>query len=211
MIADGVRSLLLGKVSACHAQGVEINVQQFELKTSCFWGLSQKLITADVVQSFLSERLGLGPRHAFTYGEPYRCCFVVILESRKKDKVAEGIYRQLKESAISQFSQREPAVIGVKLSDITRAELQELGSSGSYSRNALQEIAHRLFDSTDRSFLHTLVFTPVGQAQRERTIENGRITQFVTDTGPCYVFRNPNNSMCSNPQYHFYSDPKSRT
>jgi hypothetical protein len=93
MIADGVRSLLLGKVSACRVQGVEINVQRFELETSCFWGLSQKLITADVVQSFLSERLGLGPRHAFTYGEPYRCCFVVILESRKKDKVAEGIYR----------------------------------------------------------------------------------------------------------------------
>jgi hypothetical protein len=81
---------------------------------------------------------------------PHVGAAVVVLQSEKPDTVVEGLYRQLRDSARRQFSGHRPAVLCVRLRDLSAPQLIALASE---RVNGLATVTTRLFAADDRAHL----------------------------------------------------------
>src|SRR5262249_44539706 len=81
-----------------------------------------------------------------------RAAAVVVVSSRKPDKVVDGIYRAMKASAEEQFSGANPALLAIRILDLTMAQLRELTSG------QLGAISNRLLRGERRSHLLGVAF-----------------------------------------------------
>ncbi len=147
----------------------------------------------DKLKGFLKYQMGRSNAHAFAYCVPRKVSIVVVVESKKQDKVIKGIYEQLKDATKRQFSKERAGVLAVQLSDLHPDQVEELGRLQEKEPNGLQAIAARLFRNAERSFLHTVTFVGTGTANQHREVVGREMVGVVTGGGPAYVFKNPNN------------------
>jgi len=115
----------------------------------------------------------------------------MVLKSARPDLVVDGLYRQLKKSASSQFSGARPAVPCVHLRDITALQLSRLARE---PINGLAVISTRLFRGEARKHLAGVSFvTPSGSLSTSRNIHGDVMRTSYRDVGRAYVFTNPKN------------------
>jgi len=88
------------------------------------------------------RRLGRANAHVVCVGRPGHGAVVAAVSSRRRDRVVNGIYRELKESAQGQFGGANPALLAIRLLDLTMPQLRELASKGLGNFGA---ISNRLF------------------------------------------------------------------
>jgi hypothetical protein len=122
--------------------------------------------------------------NSVTYYEPGSGAVIVVMESERPDRVVDGIYRQLKDSAGRQFSGKRPAVLCVRLRDISASQLVSLAND---KTNGLAMIATRLLHGGNRSHLAGISYiSPSGTVTRSAA-------NALQDRGTAYYFPNPKN------------------
>lgn len=204
-ISAGLAAVLTEDDSVPYQDDFTVQTTTFDLATSPFWNITEQMVTDEVLQSFITQKIDRENAHAFIYGKPKKCSIIVIIDSVLPDKVGDSIYKQLKDATKLQFTRDIPGVLAVGMFDMSPTQLIELAKPIQNKPNALQLIASRLFENPERNFLHTIAFTSSGGAQRSTVHTKGRVTEIVTDDGPCYVFRNKNNPHSREQELNFFN------
>jgi hypothetical protein len=138
-----------------------------------------------------------GPvRNVVMLMRPNHGAVVVTVESTQKDAVMKSLVRELKRSVKGQLTGKRPAVIAVKFSDITQAQLMEIAEQDmSGQPSALQIATSQLLDREDWRNVHTIAYLTPGHLSSSRAVYGGKITSSAQDQGQTYQFRNPYHEM----------------
>jgi hypothetical protein len=161
----------------------KIRISAFDLTQSPF--RQQSAVSESDLSVFLTKTLLLPENlNAVSYYVPGRGAVIMMMESEKPDRVVDGIYRQLKGSAVRQFSGKRPAVLCVRLRDINATQLARLASERT---NGLAMIATRLLRADNRSHIGGISYiSPSGTLSRSAP-------GALRDRGTAYYFPNPKN------------------
>lgn len=142
----------------------------------------------------IAERLGRMNKHVVCLGSPeQRAAVVAIVSSRKDDRVADGVYRALKQSAERQFGGTNPALLAINLLDVTTGQLHELASGPS----ALGTISSRLFGGDRRKHLFGVAFVSPASIPTERMSVVS--TEFYSP-GMAVMFRREDHPLSRDPR-----------
>jgi hypothetical protein len=165
-------------------------VQNFELRDTPFQGGER--VPKDAVARFVERAFGFKNINAACYWTPSRGAAIFIVRSQKTDRVVDGLYRQLKTSAESQFSGDRPAMLCVQMRDMTAAQIRELSKE---PVNGLGAIANRLLSGSRRNHLAGIIFfAPSGEITTSHRIEGEILRTSHQDVGTAYVFTNSKNA-----------------
>ena len=165
---------------AAQAHG-KVRISTFDLTSSPFG--QQTTVTEADLSAFLINSLGIRENlNSVTHYVSGSGAVIVVMESERPDRVVDGIYRQLKDSAGRQFSGERPAVLCVRLRDINARQLVNLAND---KTNGLAMIATRLLRADNRSHLAGISYiSPSGTLSRSAA-------NAVQDRGTAYYFPNP--------------------
>jgi len=101
----------------------------------------------------VAARLGHPNSNVICHGNLQQGAAVVVAaSSRKPDRVVDGIYRAMKASAEGQFGGANPALLAIRILDLTMAQLRELTSG------RLGAISNRLLTGEHRAHLFGVAF-----------------------------------------------------
>lgn len=152
-------------------------------------------VTEEELATFLKEKFRLENVNAAFRWAARRGAAILVVKSACPDRVVDGIYRQLKSSAESQFSRRRPAMLCVQLRDISAVQLRNLANA---SPNGLAMIATRLFSGDQRSHLAGVSFVAYEGALTAKQFEFGDLRRTsYQDVGAAYVFAKPSHSAAN--------------
>jgi hypothetical protein len=148
--------------------------------------------TREDLDSAAIRRLGRTNVNVICVGRPRRTTAVIVaVSSRKPDKVEDGIYRALKDSAAGQFSGNDPVLLACRLLDLTMVQLRDLASTG-----GLNKFSHHLLASDSRAHLFGVAFvSPAG-------IE-------FSDKGMALLFKRKEHPLAQDPRLLLFS-PRSK-
>lgn len=150
-------------------------------------------VPLDIVSEFLKSQFGLENVNAVCDWQPGHGAVIVSMQSIAKDRVVNGVYQQLKDSAQKQFSSRRPAMLCVQLREITGPQLRDLAKE---PLNGLAAIATRLFSGDKRGHLACVSFVaPSGTPTKTRSITAGVLRTSLQDIGAAYTFANPRHPL----------------
>jgi hypothetical protein len=175
-----------------------VTVQDFPLEGSPFCSARGHSITMADIADYLSNTLGIDNEHVLLNWSPGKTATIVHFQSRKRDEVLESLLRKLKSDAKKQFSGTLPGLLCVHLADVSENQLRDLANlDRSGTVTGLQRASSILLQS--RPHLHSIALMANGQVRLTRERSHNRITTIVQETGPSYVFRNPEHPMAQNP------------
>jgi len=123
---------------------------------------------------------------------PNRCALVIQIRSQKKDRVLDGIYRQLKTSSKKQFSKKRPSMMCARLLDISELEILNLSKARDTGLDVMTNQLMR-----NRPHLLHVAYTGPGEPQIKKDIL-GRSIQSKTSV---YGFINPDHPMADDEQH----------
>lgn len=161
----------------------KVSISPFDLARSPFG--QKRAVSETDLSVFLTKKLGIRENlNSVTHYVPGSGAVIMVMESEKPDRVVDGIYRQLKGSAGRQFSGKRPAVLCVRLRDISARQLVNLANDRT---NGLALIGTRLLRADTRSHLAGISYiSPSGTLSRSAA-------NAVQDRGTAYYFPNPKN------------------
>jgi hypothetical protein len=145
----------------------------------------------------LAVRLGHANSHVVCLGSPGQVAVIAAVSSRKPDKVVDGIYRALKASAEGQFGRANPALIAVRLLDLTMPQLSELASGPS----KLGAISNRLFEGERRGHLFGAAFLSPADAPTESADPTGAS---FSNRGMALLFKNEAHALSQDPRLELF-------
>jgi hypothetical protein len=150
--------------------------------------------TRQELDGVAERRLGRANAHVVCVGRPGHGAVVSVVSSGRPDRVVDGIYRQLKESAQGQFGGTNPALLAIRLLDLTRAQLRGLASEGSSKFGA---ISNRLFARDCRAHLFGVAFVSPADIVTESMGSAG--VEF-SDRGLALLFRRKDHPLAQDPR-----------
>ena len=127
---------------------------------------------------------------------PGTAAVVAVIQSKRQDKVLDGIYRALKSSAENQFSGSNPALLAVRLTDLTSPQLHELAANRA---NGLGAICNRLFSSQSRHHLYGVAILAAAQPLTGFRFAGGQI---FDERGAALLFRRAGHPSADDPRLH---------
>jgi hypothetical protein len=140
------------------------------------------------------RRLGRANAHVVCVGRPGHGAVVAVVSSRRRDRVVKGIYRELKESAQGQFGGANPALLAIRLLDLTMPQLRELASQGPGNFGA---ISNRLFARDRRAHLFGVAFVSPADVLTESM---GAAGIEFSDRGLALLFRRQGHPLAQDPR-----------
>lgn len=158
--------------------------------------------TNDELVATAKRVLGDPNLHGMSLYHPNRGAAVIMaIESRKPDRVLRQIYKPLRDSAERQFGKNRPALLTVRLTDLSADDLRGL-SSGQYG---LARIAHRLFRGERRQHLFGVAYVAPGSAPiSSRTPDLAGV--HVQDHGTSLLFHHPEHPLRHDPRLALFTD-----
>jgi len=133
-------------------------------------------------------------------------CVVVEVHSRESDSLVKRIYRVAKESAQKQFSHTRPALIALKLGELTSRQIRELHQlQQNQEPHALQAIATRFFRNSSRDHVHSMCFLSQSEIFVEQTSSGLYTPGGVQGQGSVYVFQNLRHPAYNDPRYYLFN------
>lgn len=167
-----------------------VSVQEFALSDSPFNAERGHRLTFEEVGSYVRRTFGLEDAHMLANWRPGHAAVILHFESRMEDRVLDQLFRRLKEDAQRQFSGNRPAFLCVHLADLTQEQLLELANADHAGAvTGIQRAVSILLQR--RAHLHSVALMSDGAVQIVRERVGNRMTTSVQETGPSYVFRNP--------------------
>lgn len=156
----------------------------------------QRRPTQTELAGFIGQCTSNSNPHAISIHRPGEAAVVITIDSDRPDRVVEGIYRSLKASAERQFTRTRPAVLAVRLTDLTDSQL--LGLVG--REHGLAAIAHRLFVGPDRQHLYGVAFLSPSQSLTETPLTNQQVAR-IQNRGSAVLFRNHNHPLAADSRF----------
>lgn len=201
-IAGRIGSALAGECvsdpTVCH-----IAVNQFPIDGSIFDARRGAAATLDDVRTYIGGAFGLEESNILANWRPGQAAIIVYFESQAADKVLDEIFKRLKNDAKRQFSGSLPAFMCVHLADLTQHQLLELARAEQTGVTGIQRAISTLLNR--RLHLYGVALMTDGGV---RIARGNRHTRSVQESGPSYIFRNPDHPQANVPglQNIFRSD-----
>jgi hypothetical protein len=126
----------------------------------------------DELAQIVLNTFGIPNAHTISMHRPGIAAVVAAIQSQRPDKVLDGVYHQLKLSAQRQFSGRNPALLAVRLTDLTSLQLDQLAADRS---NGFGAICNRLFSNPTRHHLYGVSFLAAAQPIGEFPFRGGQV------------------------------------
>jgi hypothetical protein len=193
-VAANVKAALMGGAPPS-PEVCETDVRAFDLAASPFPVPEPTDVTKEKVRGFVDEQLGLSNVSTFSLSAPGKGALVVVVTSRKPDRVIGELVRTLKDAAKGQFSRRRPAVLAVQFLELEAEDMLELARQDSHDpakARALQRATSLFFESPGRAHMHTVVYRSHG------TLTSTGLD--VQERGPTYTFTNPAHPYAEDPR-----------
>ncbi|MDQ8700214.1 hypothetical protein [Hyphomicrobium sp. LHD-15] len=176
----------------------EAQIERFSLENSPFSGVSGHLSTLEDVQNFTARRFNLDNAHILTHWRPGKAAVVVHIASATPDSVIDRLFKHMIDDTKHQLSGTRPGCLCVHLADLSPEQLRDLARAEKLGevtgiRRAISALLNR------RSHLHTVALLTDGDVNFYQTrIGSKRVTE-VVETGPSYVFYNPDHPSANDP------------
>jgi hypothetical protein len=132
--------------------------------------------------------------HAISMHRPGAGAVVAAIQSERTSRVLDGIYRSLKLSAEHQFSRKNPALLAVRLMDLTSPQLDQLAAEES---NGLGGICNRLFAGLTRGHLYGVAFLAAAQPVTGFRFPGGQV---FDERGAALLFRRNGHPCADDPR-----------
>lgn len=143
------------------------------------------------VRAFLEQEFGAVNPSVLIHFRPHHGAVVLVVQSRRKDKVLKGIISQLKNSSRDQLTGTRPAIMCVFLSDMESEQLRMLAASegtGSSGGTGIQFGITHLIDR--RPHIHTVALMADGPVYRSTNELGLRRETTLQEHGGVYAFKN---------------------
>lgn len=171
-----------------------VKVHEFEIARSIFSAERGGELTLDDVGLYVSQTFGLEEAHILANWRPGHAAVIVHFESVVPDRVLDQIFKRLKDDARRQFSGTRPAFMCVHLADVTQHQLLELARADHAGTvTGIQRAISTLLNR--RVHLHSVALMTDGGVRME---PGNRRTRTVQESGPSYVFSNPDHPEAHN-------------
>lgn len=186
----------------------EVTVREFDLNETPFLLEPTEGIARDEME-LAFERLGLKPDpQAILAYRPGKVATVIVVESREKDEVLASVMEQAKKAA-DQFSTQRPAVISIRLLDLSPPQIRSLGDGldDPSKPSGLRIVSSAFLSDERRRHVHTIAFDGVADISlaRHRRPSSDIIETTWSGTGPAYVLKNPFHPQRDDPAYSVFS------
>jgi hypothetical protein len=168
----------------------KVQLSEFEPNQGPFQ--EERQPTREELAELMVVLFGNANPHAISLHRPREAAIVAVIESEKPDKVINGVYRSLKDSAQRQFTGQRPALLAVRLTDLTKAHLDELAG--------LAAIANRLFAGETRHHLFGLAFFARNGALSSARPSSGIPLTTLENRGSAVLFRRNAHPMADDPR-----------
>lgn len=188
-ILNSITEAFSSKNRTARSESCTVEISSFELENSPFVRDESLTVSQQLLESYLSDELGIDNKNVFILMRPGDHPCVVVIESKKRDAVLKSITRQLKKSAKSQLSGKRPGMIWCYLADLTEKQLRQLADRQSEG-TGLQFAVTEIFSS--RPHLHTLAFSCEGSVRVQTTTAGHQRQTSVQESGGLYTFANSN-------------------
>ncbi len=154
------------------------------------------------LKKHMKSGYGIENKNMLTLFRPQQGAVVVAIESAQSDRVIDGIYRQLKDSAKNQFSGKRPASLFVYLADLTETQLTNLAKTQDDKPTGLQVMANRLIDK--RPILHSVGFISRGILGTRQVVHAGQAKTALSESGGTYHFTNHNHLLAKDERLQIF-------
>jgi hypothetical protein len=142
--------------------------------------------TQEQIAELVRNLGGPANANAISVHRPAHSAAVAVLESRRQDKMLDGIYRSLKQSAKNQFSTKNPAVLVVRPTELSGEQLVEL----QHGPNGLAAIANRLFAGQGREHLLEIAYVAPNRSPQRVSAGFNTGNFMYVDPGTTLSYRN---------------------
>jgi hypothetical protein len=202
---DGIKATvtyaLNGDRSFSASPHCEVQVVEFDVATSPF-SVQPAHLTREAIAEFVQAQLGRDNKEMMILFSPGKQAVVTLVESAKPDQVLKGVYRQLREAAMKQFTKTRPGILSVQFQDLSAEDIVAIGRADTTDRNratGLQLMTSHFLNSPNRGHIHTVAYRSHGKLVVH---DEGGGQKSHRAQGISYFIRNPHNP--------FYDDPRSR-
>ena len=196
-IAGQVGGILSGARANVDDPVCAVSMREFSLQASPFSEERGRSLNMSGVEEYVRSAFGLEQAHILANWRPGHAAVVVYFQSRKADRVLDELFKHLKDNLKRQFSGELPAFLCVHLADLTREQLLELANADRAGAvTGIQRAASILLQR--RAHLHTIALMADGAVEIRQGRNSNRAERAVQETGPSYVFRNPDHPRHQN-------------
>jgi len=200
-IETAVRKGLLQGEASTQTAHCTVRTWDFPISDSPF-SKARGEFSGDEIDQFVRARTGRSNVNLMILFSPGERAMILSLASEKQDEVLDGMRRQLRDSAKSQFSGTRPAMLAVQLHALTADQLISLGQLDSSSRSAatgLQIMTSDFLQRPSSAHIHTVVYRSHG------VIDNRALTGATRAAGPTYLIKNRNHPLYGDPRFGIFS------
>ena len=189
-IACHVGAILSGERPDVDGSVCAVSMREFSLQASPFRDEQGRTLSMGGVEEYVRSAFGVEQAHILANWRPGRAAVVVHFQSRKADRMLDELYKHLKDDSKRQFSGKLPAFLCVHLADLTEEQLLELANADRAGTvTGIQRAASILLQR--RSHLHSIALMADGAVKMRQGRKGNQLERAVQETGPSYVFRNP--------------------
>ena len=168
----------------------------FSLAESPFITMEPGILLREDAREYVEKEVGFPIKHTVLLFKSNHGAVVVAVESQQPDRMMRVLVRELKKSAKNQFTKTRPGVICLRFSDLTEAQLVEIGESGMEGQaSALQIATSGLLNRDNWSHVHTIAYFAPGQLASSWVEDKDSRTESAQEQSRSYFFRNPHNEL----------------
>ncbi len=177
----------------------------FSLAESPFITMEPGVLLREDARDYVEKEVGFPIKHTVMLFTPNHGAVVVAVESQQPDKTMRVLVRELKKSAKKQFTGTRPSVMCVRFSDLTEAQLVEIGESDMAGQpSALQIATSELFNRDDWCQVHTIAYFAPAHSTSSQIVDHDLLTQSVQEQGRTYFFTNLRNELAGDPRISIF-------
>lgn len=195
-LIERIAAVVSGEAESIDDPVCAVSAEPFALQDSLFSAERGNNVTMKDIERYLSGAHGIENAHVLMNWRPGQGAVIVLVQSRKPDRVLDEMFKRLKTDAKRQFSEKLPALLCVHIADLTQQQLRELAElDRTGTGTGLQRAASILLQI--RPHLHSIAVMADGDVEITRQAYNGAMSTCVQEVGPSYVFTNPEHPMAA--------------
>ena len=194
------------RTNGLEEDGHRISIKNFKLPRVADYRSTTHGFNQRGYHTALLQRCGVTNGNALAYFRPSQSAIVIVVESTEKDRVLDGMQRQLLKSAKRQFSSDLPAILSCHLVDLNQEQLLSLGDSdteGLGLKYMTMDLLRR------RPHLFSVSYTAPGDVRQEVDASGSRPETSYREIGPAYSLKNADHALASNELLSVFSNRQS--
>ena len=181
MLAELLSRAIFGGRQLEDSHGNRVTVQEFDIEVVTGEWETTSGFDREGFRETLLRHFGVLNKCSLAYFRPKQSAIVVVVESKRNDKVLDAMQRQLLKAAKSQFSGDLPAMLCCHLVDVTEEQLLSLGNHGGEG-TGLDQMTEDLI--MRRPHLYSVSYSAPGRVHSDLKGNGGESEESYREKGP---------------------------